>query len=360
METVEALELASPNTMNDGATATSSLASSCIPVQELQLQVPTVYTPDDSKMPPLSNVNHSTTIATERAITAGTESDMDIQNEQNIINFSNQNQEVTTATVAMINALDTSTTSVSEAELAFRRRGRKRTGRPTGRPKGSTNRRNLKTTPDIDPTKVYRRVNLMNKMKRLSKDPLSQSLAPGLIKAYKELEKVTGEKDEMEANVQKLQTQFDELQKQLEAAKSALKFSKEIEEHASKTVAELEMKLPCEWNEKFERLKAYKAEHGHCNLPTRCDDPELNTLCRWLVSQKTLYKEYVDGIRKTKFPHRIEALQNLGTFVFNMVIQISLFIFFCFCRNFLSSLFLVLFFMSCPSFLYYYELICRI
>ena len=178
-----------------------------------------------------------------------------------------------------------------------------------GRPKGSKTKK--RTGPSVDPTKVYHRVSFYRKIKKCK----ITAQVPGLREAYQKLEKARIDTDEMKASVHKLQKQYDEIKHQLEAAKSAVNLNEEIEEYASREVREIEMTMPNNaWNQHFERLKEYKIKHGHVNLPSDSkEDSEFGELCRWLKCQKKMYWEYVDGKVKTKNPHRIEALQNLGT-----------------------------------------------
>ncbi len=55
----------------------------------------------------------------------------------------------------------------------------------------------------------------------------------------------------------------------------------------------LEIQIPCQWNDNYEKLKKYYEEHGHVNLPSRCaKDHELDRLCVWVSKQKAQYKAY--------------------------------------------------------------------
>jgi len=47
------------------------------------------------------------------------------------------------------------------------------------------------------------------------------------------------------------------------------------------------------WNESFQRLSKWKEEHGNCNIPDDCDDPELVTLNKWIADQRMHYKRQI-------------------------------------------------------------------
>ena len=67
------------------------------------------------------------------------------------------------------------------------------------------------------------------------------------------------------------------------------------------------------WNRKFKKLKAYKEQHGHVNLPGRArDDPALDRLCVWVNHQKAKNKRYTEGKVKPFKPYQMQALEDLG------------------------------------------------
>lgn len=45
------------------------------------------------------------------------------------------------------------------------------------------------------------------------------------------------------------------------------------------------------WNLRFEQLKKYKDEHGHCNVPLRGEDSEMSTLGAWIISQRSFRRK---------------------------------------------------------------------
>jgi len=70
------------------------------------------------------------------------------------------------------------------------------------------------------------------------------------------------------------------------------------------------------WNEKFNELIAYKAEHGDCLVPTKC--PANPSLGRWVSTQRSQYKSRGAGKRSTMTDDKIRSLESIG-FVWSMV-----------------------------------------
>lgn len=64
------------------------------------------------------------------------------------------------------------------------------------------------------------------------------------------------------------------------------------------------------WEEKFHELESFKAEHGHCIVPTKSSDSiELQRLGRWVSRQRELYKvASTDRV----WQERKERLETLG------------------------------------------------
>jgi len=63
------------------------------------------------------------------------------------------------------------------------------------------------------------------------------------------------------------------------------------------------------WQEKFERLKCYKEEHGHTNVPRSAD----NTLSKWCNTQRKRCKELLKGDTKTPMTRmQFRALESIG------------------------------------------------
>jgi len=67
------------------------------------------------------------------------------------------------------------------------------------------------------------------------------------------------------------------------------------------------------WNEFYEKLKAFKAEFGHCNASQTDTNPELKKLGVWLNTQRVLYKGRMSNGRFiTMLPERIKLLEDIG------------------------------------------------
>ncbi|CAJ1937634.1 unnamed protein product [Cylindrotheca closterium] len=69
------------------------------------------------------------------------------------------------------------------------------------------------------------------------------------------------------------------------------------------------------WMEKLNDLKAFKAQTGHCNVPSHY--PENVQLSTWVKCQRRQYKLYISGASSNMTVQRFEALEDLG-FVFDI------------------------------------------
>ena len=63
------------------------------------------------------------------------------------------------------------------------------------------------------------------------------------------------------------------------------------------------------WEDKLEELKAYRTEHGHCNVPTGYE--ENSQLAVWIKTQRRQYKLFLCGRRSAMTPSRIDKLNEL-------------------------------------------------
>ncbi len=136
---------------------------------------------------------------------------------------------------------------------------------------------------------------------------------PELQQAYQTL--LQHEKNEsiLQSNITNLETQLEVIQKTLASQKESLKSTQEAKKAAMENVHELELNVPCTWNDNYNKLKEYKMTHGNIDLPTRSrEDKELDRLCIWLNQQKSQYNAYKDGKKQTYFPLRVKALESLG------------------------------------------------
>jgi hypothetical protein len=67
----------------------------------------------------------------------------------------------------------------------------------------------------------------------------------------------------------------------------------------------------CEqWAERFEELRKFVAQHGHCQVSHQ--DGEHGALARWTKRQRYQYKLMKDGKQSTMTPARVEDLNGLG------------------------------------------------
>jgi hypothetical protein len=69
-----------------------------------------------------------------------------------------------------------------------------------------------------------------------------------------------------------------------------------------------------QWSERFEELKHFVQEHGHCQISHR--DEGHDSLARWSKRQRYQYKLLLDGKPSTMTQERIDALHTVG-FAFN-------------------------------------------
>jgi hypothetical protein len=64
------------------------------------------------------------------------------------------------------------------------------------------------------------------------------------------------------------------------------------------------------WNERFSELLAFKADRGHCNVPT--DFPENPQLSIWVKCQRRQYKLNLTGKKSNINPSRISKLNDIN------------------------------------------------
>jgi len=64
------------------------------------------------------------------------------------------------------------------------------------------------------------------------------------------------------------------------------------------------------WRERYEQLKDYKREHGHCRVPSYCkENPQLAS---WVKCQRRQYKLFWEGKRSSMSVERTQMLENVG------------------------------------------------
>eukprot|EP00977_Amphora_coffeiformis_P023995 scaffold14974_cov195-Amphora_coffeaeformis.AAC.2 len=64
------------------------------------------------------------------------------------------------------------------------------------------------------------------------------------------------------------------------------------------------------WDAKFRDLVKYKAENGHCNVPTKFTED--TSLGRWVSTQRKQYKEMMEGKRSLMTEERARKLTEIG------------------------------------------------
>lgn len=69
------------------------------------------------------------------------------------------------------------------------------------------------------------------------------------------------------------------------------------------------------WNEKFRELEDFKREHGHVDVPTKYE--ENKALGRWVSTQRSQYKLFIQGERSHMTQDRLDELVSIG-FKFDM------------------------------------------
>ena len=64
------------------------------------------------------------------------------------------------------------------------------------------------------------------------------------------------------------------------------------------------------WQEQYAKLKAFRDEHGHCNVPKGYKADK--KLGNWVINQRTEYKDLQAGKRFVMTPERIGKLTEIG------------------------------------------------
>lgn len=189
--------------------------------------------------------------------------------------------------------------------------------RPPGRPKGSKTTKHTNLTPIVDdPSSDLRDLDCSDDYIRL----LNKKKLPELAEAYTALQNkkatVDGAQryiDDKIAEIDKLKSMLDTAHQELQTGENQLAEQRASLQETYQVVSELELRRkPCSWNEWYEKLVAYKEQHGDVDLPARWkDNNELDGLCMWLTRQKKQYKNFQYG-HKNERPWRVAALQKLG------------------------------------------------
>ena len=64
------------------------------------------------------------------------------------------------------------------------------------------------------------------------------------------------------------------------------------------------------WENHFDALVAYKAENGHCSVPTKYKED--TALGRWVSTQRAEYKKYSEGEPSQITADKIKRLEDVG------------------------------------------------
>ncbi|GFH61990.1 hypothetical protein CTEN210_18466 [Chaetoceros tenuissimus] len=64
------------------------------------------------------------------------------------------------------------------------------------------------------------------------------------------------------------------------------------------------------WKERYEELKEYHAQQGHCNVPSNYEPNK--TLGNWVGSQRAHYRLMCEGLKSSMTEERVEKLENIG------------------------------------------------
>jgi len=169
-----------------------------------------------------------------------------------------------------------------------------------------------------NPEKSYSTVNIQRKIRSINAQLSKRStehalLCPQLSEAYAAYYRHTQDEEQIQGRIDTLKDQLAKIQAEIRTEEEELRIKKELITVSEREVNDLEMKIPCPWNENYTKLKHYRETHGNIDLPSRCaHDSDLDKLCIWLNKQKAQYKAYCEGSKTTTRPFRINALEQLG------------------------------------------------
>mmetsp|Transcript_10737 Transcript_10737/g.20183 ORF Transcript_10737/g.20183 Transcript_10737/m.20183 type:complete len:870 (+) Transcript_10737:45-2654(+) len=127
-----------------------------------------------------------------------------------------------------------------------------------------------------------------------------------------ERSKIRKKKLSLLSELETLRNQFYAKKAELLQANALLKQNSQTVGKWTRKVFDLELREPCTWNSKFEKLKEYVQLHGappEHSKKVKGDDTE-KALVTWITGIKIKVKKEHSSVRK--FPHRIEALEDLG------------------------------------------------
>jgi hypothetical protein len=75
---------------------------------------------------------------------------------------------------------------------------------------------------------------------------------------------------------------------------------------------EWSLRVLVDWDERFEELRAFQNEHGHCRVSQAEKDDDTHQLALWVKLQRKEYKLYQEGKNSTITQGRIQKLNGVG------------------------------------------------
>lgn len=166
----------------------------------------------------------------------------------------------------------------------------------------------------LDDTRDHSKLVHAFKQPLFPKDPSPVlSIAYSHHKASKaERSKIRKKKLSLLSELETLRNQFYAKKAELLQANALLKQNSQTVGKWTRKIFDLELREPCTWNSKLEKLKEYVQLHGgppEHSKKVKGDETE-KALVTWITGIKIKVKKEHSSVKK--FPHRIEALEDLG------------------------------------------------
>ena len=140
-------------------------------------------------------------------------------------------------------------------------------------------------------------------------------------KAQDEVHHLLSRKQETEKILEQKLEKLKQAQEEYEQAVAENSHASKSLIDANSKLANIDLKMPGQWNTMYHKLVAFKHEHGHCNVAQdrslrsrdmRDEDNDRKALGRWVGNQRVFYKYYLNGDTRHIKPHRIAALNEIG------------------------------------------------